>query len=125
MEAFKSSARRVEGLEVSNLDQPCKRCGHLIRRHKGRLTEWAEGVGVAVMTLRCADCDCSFSESVEAEPTDPDNDQPKELPEWFFSMESTRPDEPLTAGMDVGPGPGSEILKETPPVEGDTEEPRE
>lgn len=104
---------------MSTLDQPCKRCGHAIRRHKGKLTEWAEGVGVAVMTLRCADCDCTLSESVEAEPTEVGDDQPRELPGYVFGAESTRPDEPITAGLDSGAGPGSEILREPPPIDSD------
>jgi len=32
------------------------------------------------------------------------------LPEWLFSMPSANPEEPITAGMDMGPGPGSEAL---------------
>jgi hypothetical protein len=39
------------------------------------------------------------------------------LPPWFFSSEDTAPDEPSTAGIDMGAGPGSEALMAQQPAE--------
>lgn len=41
-----------------------------------------------------------------------------ELPDFIFDRPSNRPDEPQTAGLDMGPGPGSEVLA-NPPVADD------
>lgn len=38
------------------------------------------------------------------------------LPRWFFEMPSARPEEPVTAGSELGPGPGPEALM-IPPEE--------
>lgn len=35
---------------------------------------------------------------------------PGQLPEFLFNQDSARPDEPVTAGLDMGAGPGSEAL---------------
>jgi len=37
------------------------------------------------------------------------------LPQWLYDMESQSPLEPPTAGLDVGPGPGSEALAASAP----------
>lgn len=39
------------------------------------------------------------------------------LPPFLFEMDSNRPNEPVTAGIDGGAGPGSEILSPPPPQE--------
>jgi hypothetical protein len=42
---------------------------------------------------------------------------PGKLPPWLMGMPSARPGEPTTAGLDMGAGPGSEVLQaaEAPP----------
>lgn len=42
---------------------------------------------------------------------------PGRLPSWLFEMPSAFPAEPVTAGLDVGPGPGSEVLSLRRPPE--------
>jgi hypothetical protein len=37
------------------------------------------------------------------------------LPPWLIDMASNRPNEPVTAGLDMGPGPGSEALSARQP----------
>lgn len=37
------------------------------------------------------------------------------LPPWFTQTPDTNPDQPTTAGLDMGPGPGSEALQASKP----------
>lgn len=43
------------------------------------------------------------------------NPQANRLPPFVLDMESQRPGEPVTAGLDIGPGDGSESLRTMPP----------
>lgn len=43
--------------------------------------------------------------------------RPGELPPWMFDQGSNRPNEPGTAGMDQGPGPGSDVLTTSQPAD--------
>ena len=45
----------------------------------------------------------------------------QEIPLWFYEMDSSRPGEPVTAGLDQGAGPGSEILEPMDEPEDDAE----
>jgi hypothetical protein len=45
----------------------------------------------------------------------------KELPPWFFDQESQHPLEPVTAGVDMGAGPGSEVLAASEPPDDEVE----
>lgn len=44
-----------------------------------------------------------------------------ELPQFLFERPTDRPLEPETAGMDIGPGPGSEVLAQPPEPDDDKE----
>lgn len=43
------------------------------------------------------------------------------LPPWFYEMGTNRAGEPLTAGLDMGDGPGSEVLEPIQEPEDDAE----
>ena len=47
--------------------------------------------------------------------TPPESGGSAALPEHLFSGPTSRPGEPITAGMDFGPGPGSEAITPPPP----------